>query len=408
MCVASREELCDGEDNDLDGVIDEDKAGGPIRFDCSTLCGSGERVCQGGELLPCDAPQGTEEVCDSSDNDCDGIADEGLVNTYYEDVDGDGYGDADLNSATVSCTQPSRLGPNGGAYVLTNSDCNDQRDDVYPTAPELCDLIDNNCDGTTDEGCTCRAGERRMCGSDVGVCRPGEQVCEGGSFSACGGDSYISPSVERCDQRDEDCDGVTDEGLTPDPYERSAEEGGPTEGANDRCEGAVQLPVSNSGEPSVLTSGLSLYRSTGVDGTGERDIDWFTLKSTDAFFGFCVPSRPQCLTLIMELEHPSSLNEGAIEACVERIDDLEDACVPTQDEEEAGRWCVGGEAPSLEASYDAQRRTHTLTLPWEGVCGLDDTRLFSVQVSSPRGLNSCEPYSVRFRTTLDNEACTQE
>ena len=405
-CRTSRDEFCDGEDNDLDGLIDEDKSGGPLTIDCSTLCGSGTRVCVEGAFTECDAPQGTEEVCDSSDNDCDGLADEGLVTTYYEDRDGDGYGSADLTVALSSCAPPTISGPNGGTYVTSNIDCNDDHREVYPTAPELCDLIDNNCDGTVDEGCSCLQGETRPCGLDVGVCRQGLQTCVGETFGACEGDAYIAPSPERCDGRDEDCDGVTDEGLTPDLYElaEGAQEGDTlTEGANDRCEGARQLMQSVSGAPSVAVQNASLYTSAGVDAQSSRDIDWYRIKSTDSV-NFCTPSRPQCLTMLVEFEHPSSLAENDLQVCLTQLSALEDACAPV---EEATPFCLGGGASSELATYDALRRTHSMLLEWPGICGLDDSRYFAVEVSSPLGVNSCEPYSLRFRTELSNSACPE-
>ncbi len=70
----------------------------------------------------------TAEVCDGQDNDCDGTVDNGLD----FDVDTDGY------NSLSSCTNPT--------------DCDDNDPDTYPGAPELCDLLDNDCDATIDEG----------------------------------------------------------------------------------------------------------------------------------------------------------------------------------------------------------------------------------------------------------------
>jgi hypothetical protein len=84
------------------------------------------------------------EICNGEDDDCDGNIDNRLeFLDYYADADGDGFGTGDVIS---SCTDL------GAGYTDNNSDCDDTNGGIYPGAEELCNSIDDNCDGQTDDG----------------------------------------------------------------------------------------------------------------------------------------------------------------------------------------------------------------------------------------------------------------
>ena len=93
---------------------------------------------------------GAAEVCNGIDDDCDGQIDEGVKSTFYADTDKDGYGDA--NNTAQACSAPE-------GYVSDNTDCDDSKASVHPGAAEVCNGIDDDCDGQIDEGFTNTDGD---------------------------------------------------------------------------------------------------------------------------------------------------------------------------------------------------------------------------------------------------------
>ncbi|HRI62327.1 MAG TPA: MopE-related protein, partial [Saprospiraceae bacterium] len=91
-----------------------------------------------------DLHPGAPELCDGLDNDCNGIADDLPVFTYYADNDGDEYGSGALSLDTCLTQAPA-------GYTTNNLDCDDQNANLHPGAPELCDGLDNDCNGIADD-----------------------------------------------------------------------------------------------------------------------------------------------------------------------------------------------------------------------------------------------------------------
>jgi hypothetical protein len=125
---------------------------------------------------------------------------------YYPDADGDGYGSNDASLAVHVCSG----GTPPAGYVTNNTDCNDANPNIHPGVPDAnCNGIDENCDGTADEG---YMSQPTTCG--VGACqRNGATSCVNGSVQ----NSCVAgtPTAETCNGIDDDCNGVIDNVAAP-------------------------------------------------------------------------------------------------------------------------------------------------------------------------------------------------
>ena len=197
--VLPEDETCDGTDEDCDGDTDESAdvpgAGVVCLAGVGACATPGETVCDGERAeLVCGAVPGlpVAEVCDGVDNDCDGLADDGLA----------------------GCCMPGEIRPCGaveGACEPGVSMCGVDRafglcvGDIGPT-DERCNALDDDCDGAIDEG----LGLGAACETGLGACRAeGTLVCDAGERVVC---SAVpgQPSPEACDGIDNDCDGAVD------------------------------------------------------------------------------------------------------------------------------------------------------------------------------------------------------
>jgi hypothetical protein len=94
-----------------------------------------------------DEHPGAAEVCDGADNDCDGVADEDApLVTLHPDTDGDGYGSDDPALAVTACNAEALVG-DPDVWVLDGTDCDDSDVATYPGAPDPWYGGDNDCDG---------------------------------------------------------------------------------------------------------------------------------------------------------------------------------------------------------------------------------------------------------------------
>lgn len=292
-------EACDGKDNDCDGVVDEGFEAKSCEITNEHGVCKGIEACHGALGVQCSATNPTAEACDGKDNDCDGEIDEndalGCVMRYV-DGDNDGYGvgaglcscgvgdvytalvagdceDADLGvhpgatefcngkdddcdgsideEGSVGCTEylldadqdafgvdgvtRCLCGPDGTYGATQGGDCADQDAAVHPTALEICNGKDDDCNGTVDDegagGCTSFFADvdqdgwgkegRAVCAC-VGVA-PNTAIKSGDCDD---GDADVHPGhTEVCNGKDDDCDTQIDEGtaLGCTPYYKDAD-----------------------------------------------------------------------------------------------------------------------------------------------------------------------------------------
>ncbi len=265
-------EVCDGEDNNCSGAVDEGNPGsGAV---CSTglqgVCGPGVIQCVSGALSCVQNVQPSAEQCDGADNNCAGGVDEGNP----------GGGAACSTAQAGVCAAGTRTCVSGGLQCVR---------DVAPSA-ETCDGLDNNCMGGVDE--SFNVGSACTNGSVSGICRDGTNQCQPNGTAACISTVLPGTRTESCNGADDDCDGSTDEGNPGGGVGCSTGQAGVCAAGTTSCSGGALSCVRNTAPSAEICDGLDNNCAGGVD----EGFSIGTVCTNTSASGVCRPGTTQCIS----------------------------------------------------------------------------------------------------------------
>ncbi|NCQ59708.1 MAG: hypothetical protein GW913_03445 [Myxococcales bacterium] len=342
-------EVCDAANHDEDcnpatfGAQDRD-GDGFLDARCCNVDPSGADIC--GD--DCDdvhsgVHPSTTEACDGFDNDCDGETDEGVTVTVYPDTDFDGHGD-ETGTGSEDCA-------GAVGFSVLHDDCDDTNPTIYTGQVEICDALDNDCDGVVDDSPVPVTWYADADGDGFGSSAGGTMV----SCAPLAGytlrsqdcddtDAAINPAAaEICDGRDNNCNGRADYRIGVNDFE------------DDDADGLVDIAcgaplgtdcddrdaITGMGQPEVC-DGRDNNCNGEVD-EGAMDRQWFRDADGDGFGSITSGTRLGCMPVPGYLAVGGDCNDadplrhpGAAESC----NGVDDDCDGSVDGADADAECV--------------------------------------------------------------------